>query len=62
MNRLAWLYSKKNINNDTAGFNWVHDTFGTNLRMTEMQATIGICQLKKLNKTIETLQYQISFK
>lgn len=30
------------------GFRWLHDTFGTNWRMTEMQATIGRIQLKKL--------------
>ncbi len=30
------------------GFKWLHDAFGTNWRMTEMQATIGRLQLKKL--------------
>jgi len=30
------------------GFRWVHDTFGTNWRMTEMQAAIGRIQLKRL--------------
>lgn len=30
-------------------FRWVHDSFGTNWRMTEMQAAIGRVQLKKLN-------------
>lgn len=30
------------------GFRWVHDTFGTNWRMTEMQAAIGRIQLKKM--------------
>lgn len=29
-------------------FRWLHESFGTNLRMTEMQAAIGRCQLKKL--------------
>ena len=43
---------KKNLKNTSSGFNWVHDTFGTNLRMTEMQAVLGIHQLKKLNQTI----------
>ena len=28
------------------GFRWVHDSFGTNWRMTEMQAAIGRIQLK----------------
>jgi len=34
----------------SSGFNWVHDSFGSNYRMTEMQATIGRLQLKKLDK------------
>ena len=29
-------------------FQWVHNSLGTNLRMTEMQAVIGLAQLKKL--------------
>lgn len=31
-----------------AGFRWLHDSFGTNWRMTEMQAAIGRVQLKHL--------------
>ncbi|MDB9803273.1 DegT/DnrJ/EryC1/StrS aminotransferase family protein [Candidatus Thioglobus sp.] len=30
------------------GFRWLHESFGTNWRMTEMQAAIGIIQLKKM--------------
>ncbi len=30
------------------GFRWLHESFGTNWRMTEMQAAIGRLQLKKL--------------
>jgi hypothetical protein len=30
------------------GFRWVHESFGTNWRMTEMQAAIGRLQLKKM--------------
>lgn len=30
------------------GFRWLHDNFGTNFRMTEMQAALGRLQLKKL--------------
>ena len=30
------------------GFRWLHESFGTNWRMTEMQAAIGRCQLAKL--------------
>lgn len=32
----------------TPGFRWLHESFGTNWRMTEMQAAIGRRQLKKL--------------
>ena len=30
------------------GFKWLHESFGTNYRMTEMQATIGRIQLKRM--------------
>ena len=30
------------------GFRWLHESFGTNLRMTEMQAAIGRIQLKRM--------------
>ncbi|GAA3706829.1 DegT/DnrJ/EryC1/StrS aminotransferase family protein [Oceanisphaera sediminis] len=33
----------------TAGFRWLHESFGTNLRMTEMQAVIGRIQLKRMS-------------
>ena len=32
------------------GFKWLHESFGTNGRMTEMQATIGRIQLKRMEK------------
>ena len=31
-------------------FNWIHESFGTNWRMTEMQAAIGRAQLRKLTQ------------
>jgi dTDP-4-amino-4,6-dideoxygalactose transaminase len=31
------------------GFRWLHDSFGTNWRMTEMQAVIGRIQLKRMS-------------
>lgn len=34
------------------GFRWLHESFGSNWRMTEMQAAIGRIQLKKLNKWV----------
>ncbi len=36
------------------GFKWLHEEFGLNYRLTELQSAIGLCQLKKLdywNKT-----------
>lgn len=32
-----------------SGFRWLHDSFGTNFRMTEMQAAIGRIQLTRMN-------------
>ena len=32
----------------SAEFRWLHDSFGSNFRMTEMQAAIGLAQLAKL--------------
>lgn len=34
-------------------YRWLHDTIGTNLRMTEMQAAIGRVQLGKLDRWLE---------
>jgi dTDP-4-amino-4,6-dideoxygalactose transaminase len=42
------FYKKKKL-----GFNWLHDFFGTNHRMTEMQAVIGREQLKLLDRNIK---------
>ena len=33
-----------------SGFRWLHHSFGTNLRMTEMQAAIGRIQIQKLTE------------
>ncbi|PIE66211.1 MAG: aminotransferase [Desulfobacterales bacterium] len=35
------------------GFRWLHESFGTNWRMTEMQAVIGRMQLEKLDCWVE---------
>ena len=40
------VYEKKH----PPGFRWLHESFGTNWRMTEMQAAIGRIQLKKMPK------------
>lgn len=51
----AWAYKDHGKNFDAVynrehppGFRWLHESFGTNWRMTEMQTAIGRVQLKKL--------------
>ena len=36
------------------GFRWLHESFGSNYRMTEMQAAIGRCQLRKLDGWVDS--------
>ena len=43
------------------GFRWVHESFGTNLRMTEMQAAIGNVQLDKLGGWVERRRKHAAF-
>lgn len=57
--RKIWSYKDHGKNYDTVfnqqhppGFRWLHESFGTNLRMTEMQAAIGRIQLRKLKDWI----------
>ena len=38
------------------GYRWLHDSFGTNLRMTEMQAAIGRIQLGRMTEWTEKRQ------
>lgn len=42
----AW--DKVHSPNQDVGFRWIHESFGTNWRMTEIQAAIGRVQLEKL--------------
>jgi len=35
------------------GFRWLHDSFGTNWRMTEIQGAVGSLQLKKMESWVE---------
>ncbi len=51
----AWAYKDHGKDYDTVfnkehppGFRWLHDSFGSNYRMTEAQAAVGRIQLKKL--------------
>lgn len=39
-----------------SGFRWLHESFGTNWRLTEMQASIGRIQLKRMNDWKEKRQ------
>jgi len=38
----------------STGFKWLHHSFGTNWRMTEMQAVLGRVQLKRLSSWLES--------
>ena len=42
----AAVYEKEH----SSGFRWLHDSFGTNWRMTEMQAAIGRIQLTRMDE------------
>lgn len=45
-------YNKLKKVNASGSFNYLHDFIGSNYRMTEIQAGLGISQLKKLNSMI----------
>ncbi|MCX7121210.1 MAG: DegT/DnrJ/EryC1/StrS aminotransferase family protein [Gammaproteobacteria bacterium] len=60
----AWSYKEHGKDYDAAlqkeqanGFRWLHEKFGTNLRMTEMQAAIGRVQLRKIAGWIQKRQH-----
>ncbi|HPW77561.1 MAG: dTDP-3-amino-3,6-dideoxy-alpha-D-galactopyranose transaminase [Candidatus Omnitrophica bacterium ADurb.Bin292] len=55
----AWTYKDHGKRHGTSSglkflprFQWVHDSFGTNGRMTEMQAAIGRVQLRKVRRWV----------
>jgi dTDP-4-amino-4,6-dideoxygalactose transaminase len=55
----AWAYKDHGKSYDAVyrrahepGFRWLHESFGTNMRMTEMQAAIGRIQLAKLPRWV----------
>lgn len=57
----AWAFKDHGKNYDAVynrqhepGFRWLHESFGTNWRLTEMQSAIGRLQLKKLAGWVET--------
>lgn len=43
-------YSEVNKKDNSLGFRWLHESFGTNFRMTEMQAVIGRIQLRRMSE------------
>lgn len=59
--RLMWAYKDHGKDYETVfckehppGFRWLHESFGSNFRMTEMQAAIGREQLSRLSEMVET--------
>lgn len=46
-------YQLMNQGHDSAEFRWVHESIGTNLRMTEVQSAIGRVLIRKLAKSVE---------
>ncbi|MGB8833088.1 MAG: DegT/DnrJ/EryC1/StrS aminotransferase family protein [Candidatus Sulfotelmatobacter sp.] len=59
--RRAWSFKDHGKNYDSVyqpnpkpGFRWLHDSFGTNWRMTEMQAAMGRIILRKIPAWVET--------
>jgi len=61
--RKAWAYKDHGKDYELTfsrqhlpGYRWLHTTFGSNWRMTEMQAAIGRIQLRKLDKWQATRQ------
>jgi dTDP-4-amino-4,6-dideoxygalactose transaminase len=56
----AWSYKDHGKSYDAvyhraypAGFRWLHESFGTNWRLTEMQSALGLVQLRQLQATLE---------
>ena len=59
----AWSYKDHGKSYDAVykrehapGFHWLHESFGTNWRLTEMQSAIGRLQLRKLPEWADTRQ------
>ena len=48
------IHDMRGNNKGADGFRWVHDSFGTNWRMTEIQSAIGRAQLRKVSRWVRT--------
>jgi dTDP-4-amino-4,6-dideoxygalactose transaminase len=66
--RKAWSYKDHGKSYDAVfgphvgnGFRWLHDSFGTNWRMTELQSAIGRIQLRKLPFWLKKRRAHASF-
>ncbi|MCL2658899.1 MAG: DegT/DnrJ/EryC1/StrS aminotransferase family protein [Acidobacteriaceae bacterium] len=49
-------YNAVYLRQHTEGFRWLHESFGTNWRLTEMQSAIGRVQLQKLRQSVKARQ------
>jgi dTDP-4-amino-4,6-dideoxygalactose transaminase len=49
-------WQEVNRTDHPSGFRWLHSSFGTNYRMTEMQAAMGRIQLKRLDSWVKKRQ------
>jgi dTDP-4-amino-4,6-dideoxygalactose transaminase len=47
-------YDAVHRRNHPVGYRWLHESFGTNLRMTEMQAAVGRVALRKVPAWVQT--------
>ncbi len=62
--RYSWSFKDHGKNHDSVhskehpiGFRWLHDSFGTNWRLTEIQAAIGRVMLRKVDQWVERRSY-----
>ncbi len=67
MYEAAWAYKDHGKSYDAAfcrvhgpGFRWLHESFGTNWRLTEIQSAIGRLQLRKLHSWVEKRRQHVA--
>jgi len=54
-------YERVHATDHPAGFRWLHESIGTNFRMTEVQAAVGRRQLLKLDAWVQTRRKYAAF-